>query len=570
MRLAGPFAGLAVVVLALSTLVFSSRSGHAVGPFTMSTAVQLPTSDGGTEPRYTVVSVGAHPGHYAISNVGGTATVWESNDGVTGWHVTGAIANQTLPTIDVDLVSMPADSTHPGRLIANELDTGGLNIRTSYSDDGGVAWTQSTLLSAPMTNGTQYVDQDRNWLAAGPHDHAYFLFHNLASGAVTHNMYVSTSTDGGATFSAPIPTTAPSSQAFTDLQCADSGGPSNIFVNQQNGRVYAVWGSRSSNVAGGCGSSVTGSFEINVVAATRVWVSTAPQETGPATGTMNPAAWQQSLAVDDNPAAKIVGMQLGPGAIDSAGNLYVVYPESTAPYPNYDGAAIKYVHATEADVVNNPYGTGLPNPPPNKWSMPVTVAPSGGAGHLLPHIVAGGPGQIDMAYFEGDEIAGKTPPTTANWFLVVAQTTDALNPDPNAAAASISHFRVNYPGAAAAPLPAYGNFTASQMMGACGQGPASGFTCNRSTDVWGIALDKLGNLQVTWPSASSGFFGCSNTVTTPPTCTSWVSAQIDGPTIAPPTPNDNVPETPWVPLALVLGAAVAGGALRFTRKRKEL
>src|SRR5207253_2548940 len=146
---------------------------------------------------------------------------------------------------------------------------------------------------------------------------------------------------------------------------------------------------------------------------------------------------------------------------------------------------------------------------------------------------------------------------------------DALNPDPNAAAASISHFRVNYPATTPAPQPAYGNFTASQMMGACGQGPASGFTCNRSTDVWGIAIDKLGNLQVTWPTASSGNFGCSSSVTTPPPCATWVTAQTDGPTIAPSTPGGNIPETPWVPLALVLGAAVAGGVLRLNRTRRR-
>ena len=544
-------------VAAFATLAVTTRSSvHALGTFTMSTAIALPSADGGTEPRYTVTPDGKH---YAISNVGGTATVWESNDGLTGWHTTATtFPGQTAPTIDVDLVSMPAGSTHPGRLIATELDSGGLNFITGYSDDGGATWHASTLAGGPSGAG-QFADQDRPWLATGPHDRAYLLFHNLLSGAANHNMYVSTSTDGGATFGAPIPTTQPASQANLDLQCADSGGPSNIFVNQTDGRVYAVWGSRSSNVAGGCGASITGQFEINVVAATRVWVATAPES-----GTADPTKWQQTLAVDDNASALIVGMQLAPGAIDSAGNLYVIYPESTAPYPNYDGGAIKYVHATEANVVANPYGTGLPTPPTNVWSSPVTVATTGGAGHILPHIVAGGPGQIDMAYFEGDEIAGTSPATTANWFLVTAQTTDALDANP-----LISHYRVNYPGSPPAPQPAYSGFTASAMMGACGNGAASGFTCNRSTDVWGIALDNQGNLQVTWPSASAGNFGCSSAVTSPPPCTTWVTSQTDGPAIAPP-PVGNAPEVPWTPAILVLGTAAAAGVVRSARRRGVL
>jgi hypothetical protein len=568
MRLAGPFAGLAVVVLALSTLVFATKSGHAVGPFTMSTAVQLPTSDGGTEPRYTVTPDGKH---YAISNVSGTATVWESDDGINGWHTTPTtIPGQTMPTIDVDLVSMPAGSTHPGRLIATELDFAGINFVTGYSDDGGATWAASTLAGIPATGAAQFADQDRPWIATGPHDRAYLLFHNLVSGTANHNMYVSTSTDGGASFLAPVPITAPGQQANTDLQCADSGGPSNIFVNQQDGRVFAVWGSRSSIAAGGCGASISpGPPEINVVAATRVWVATSSAGNNTTPDTVNPANWQQSLAVDDNAHPFIVGMQLAPGALDSAGNMYVTYPESQAAYPNYDGAAIKYVHATQADIVAHPYGSGLPTPPLNVWSAAVTVAPAGFgvttsgtlAGHLLPHIVAGGPGQIDMAYFEGFEA---TPPsTTASWYMVTAQTTDALDTNP-----VISYQTLNYPGAPPLPQPAYAAESASDMMGACG-GAASGFTCNRSTDVWGIALDNNGKLQVAWPSATSGNFGCA-TSTAPPPCTTWVASQIDGPTIAPPTPGGNIPETPWVPLVLVLGAAIAGGALRITRRRKEL
>ena len=76
-------------------------SARAVGPLAFGTAAALPSSDGGTEPRYTVTP---DDKHYAISNSGGTARVWESDDGLTGWQLTaGTPANQTsLSTIDVD------------------------------------------------------------------------------------------------------------------------------------------------------------------------------------------------------------------------------------------------------------------------------------------------------------------------------------------------------------------------------------------------------------------------------------------------------------------------------------
>ena len=521
---------------------------HAAGTFTMSTGAALPTSDGGTEPRVTSTPDGKH---YAISNTGGTATVWESDDGVTGWHVTGAIANQTAPTIDVDLVSMPAGSLHPGRLIAVELDSGGLNFRMSFSDDGGVTWTSSGIAPADLNAlpGGELADQDRPWLATGPGDRAYLLFHNLLSGTVTHNMWVETSTDDGANFGAPVPVTQPGSQAWTDLQCADSGGPSNIFTNPTNGRVYVVWGSRGAQPAGGgCAASVTGPFEVNVVAATRVWVATAP-----ATGATDPTQWTQSLAVDDLASSDIVGMQLAPGAIDSAGNVYILYPESVSAYPDYDGGAIKLVHASETDIVANPAGvTGATT---NVWSTPVTVAPAGGAGHLLPHIVAGGPGEIDYAYFEGDEIPGAATPTSANWYLVAGQSLDATDPSP-----TFTSLRVNSPGSPDAPAPAYSGWTASQMMGACATGPTAGvqngFACNRSTDVWGIGLDQAGKLMVSWPVAPASSFNCS-------TCNdTFDTEQTDGATILPPS-GGTVPEAPVAPLLLIAGAGAIVAALRL-------
>jgi hypothetical protein len=485
----------AVTLPAVLLAPHSTSAQTAVPEF--GAAVNLPSSDGGTEPRVTVTPDGRR---WVISNKGGTAVVYGSTDGVHWAKTASDPADQVAPSIDVDIAA-----TRTGRLIATELDFDGPAIITSYSDDDGATWTASSFLQpgTPL-DGTELVDQDRPWLAVGPDDptthqpRVYMLMHNLFSGAASHNMYVFTSTDGGATFGPPIPTTLPGSQAWLDLQCADSGGPSNLVVNQTTGQVYAVFGTRSS-AAGGCGASVTGSFEINVVAATRVWVATAP-----AGGTGDPTQWTQQLAVDDNTTGRIVGMQLAPGALDNAGNMYIFYPESPNAYPDYDGAALRYMHAP-ADL--------------SSWSQPVTVAPSGGAGHLLPHIVAGDPGKLDFAYFTGEMQASGAP----LWYATAAQTLDGLSASPHIVERRLSRIATY-------------EWTASQMMGACGSGPTqgikNGFNCPRSTDVWGIALNKQCRAVVTWPvqSATSG----GETPDAKATQGTYVAEQGSGPALCSP------------------------------------
>src|SRR5947199_6688402 len=322
--------------LALAVLAIGAGTGSAgSSPFK---TVVLPGSNGFSEPREAIDNAG---NFWIESNAAdNSAAVWGSSDGLNWNQTPTEPAGQTDASTDVDLVTLPS-----GRIVETELDFGGVNFRTAYSDDGGATWT--------LSQGTTAADTDRPWLAADPtpgSNKVYLLFHNLASGAASHNMYVSTSIDGGANFGPPVPTTLPGSQAWADLQCADSGGPSDIFVAPPGtghaGRVYAAWNTRGSgsldgvdtSATGGCGASVTGTFEINVVGATRIWLAYSDSPT-------DAASWHTSLALDDNPTGQLVSYQLAPGAVDSAGNVYVAYDESLKPYPDYDGAPVKYIWA---------------------------------------------------------------------------------------------------------------------------------------------------------------------------------------------------------------------------------
>jgi len=299
---------------------------------------------------------------------------------------------------------------------------------------------------------------------------------------------VMTSTDGGATFGVPVPVASPPQQDWEDLQCADSGGPSNIFYDKASNRVFVVFGTRSSPV-GGCAAQPV---EINVVAANRVWVVSAPADQ-----TTLPTSWKPHLAVNDTGtgaggASHITGMQLAPGASDSAGNVYVAYPESINDYPDYDGASIKVVHASRSDL--------------DHWSAPSVVAAPGGPGNVLPHIVAGAPGKVDVAYYRGVKSG-----STLKWYSMAAQSLNELSSAPSWTHVQLSSIVVEP------------NQTASQLMGACMQGQQAtlnGFVCGRAADVYGIALTKCGSLVLTWPAQASL-----------PTDGTYVAQQTGGPTL---------------------------------------
>ena len=451
---------LALIGLASGLLAIGVSVGASAGPAFQT--VRLPNSNGFSEPREAI----DNGGHFWIESnaADGSAAVWGSSDGLHWTQTPAEPAGQTVASTDVDIVTTPS-----GRIVETELDFGGINFRTAYSDDGGKTWT--------LSQGTTLADTDRPWLAADPgSNRVYLLFHDLVSGTVSHNMFVETSTDGGATFGPPVPITLPGSQAWADLQCADSGGPSDIFVappgTPHAGRVYAAWNTRGSgtldgvdtSASGGCGASGTGTFEINVVGATRIWLAYSDSPT-------DAASWHTSLALDDNPTGQLVSYQLAPGAVDSAGNVYVAYDESLQPYPDYDGAPVKYIWA----------GSDLAS-----WSTPVTVAAGGGPGHVLPHIVAGDPGNLDLAYWTGQQ-----DPTGIHWYTTVAQVFDGLTSRPSIRETRVSSISSD-------------TGTASALMGACDQnqqtgGVVNGIVCNRSADVWGIALTPTCKLAIAWP-----------------------------------------------------------------------
>jgi BNR repeat-like domain len=474
--------------------------------------VQKRPGDGGlpwAEPRN---AVGPDGWSWVVTNrqePDGAAVVLGSPDGIHWKATAGLPAGQTVATPDTDVVAMST-----GRLLASELDDAGINFPTSWSDDRGKTWTVST-------GSTQVADQDRQWFASGPKDpqtnkpRVYLLYHNLFSGQAQHNMFVATSTDGGESFGVPVPIALPGSDAYTDLQCADSGGPSAIWVNQHDGTVYAEFTTRASPTPGGdlggCGTAVTGQpFEFNIVAATRVWL---------AQSTDGGQTWTNSLAVDDAHTGQIVSMQIASGGLDRAGNVYIAYPEGPLgrQYPDYSGGGVRYKWAVPAADGNF------------HWSAPRTLvgADKKAPGNVLVHVQAGDPGRLIAEYWRGQVRPGKKPV----WHMFASMTTNGFATNPKVVEKRITGVPTD-------------TGTASDLMGACTSGsPISGIinglACGRSPDVWGLTADHRCRAESVWPAVDT-YDDPDDTSDNPKRIAgnnpgTWVSLQTGGPSICGPT-----------------------------------
>jgi len=442
---------------AVAACALAASCPAAAKPPGFAPAVKLKDAAGGDEPR---LAFTPDDRRFATANDANTGEleIYTSSDRGRSWARTpGTVPGQQGATIDTEIVA-----TRTGRIVATELDAVGLTFVTGYSDDGGKTWTAS--------QGTSLPDIDRPWMAVGPDDatthqpRVYLLFHNLASGVAEHNMYVATSTDGGASFGPPVPLTLPGSQAYSDLQCADSGAPSSLNVNPKTGQIYAVWGTRTSPV-GGCGAAVFGTVEANVVGETRIWTATSKD------GSVG--SWNDSLATDAG--NKTVSASFEPAAIDRAGTLYVAYAETAHPYPDFAGAAIKYVYAP-ANLAS--------------WSAPKVVSPAGPVGHYDPSIVAAKPGELALAYYTGVPRApGKDPA----WYVRLALVHGATG------APRVEETQVS-------PIPAYAQ-SANAMGGSCSSGPEpgleNGFACDRASDDWALGIDSACRLTVVFPTVKN-------------------------------------------------------------------
>jgi len=402
---------------------------------------------------------------WAISNnAAGDAAVYGSDDGGRSWRTTPTVpAGQVQPTVDTDLTL-----TTTGRLVAVELDGAALAFQVSYSDDHGKSWHRSL--------GTFPTDDDRPWLASGPKGRVYVAFHNLASGAFAHDMWVQTSTDDGRSFGPPVPLALPGQQSWLDLQCADSSGPSGIAVDQGTGRIVVSWATRTS-AAGGCGADLApGSLQASVVFATRIWVATS--------ATAAFGSWIVSLAVDRSRTGDIVDTQFAAPVIDAGHRVYIVYEQTRGPADLVAGVRI-----VSAD-------------PLHRWSAARVLDPPAGQGDVLATAAAGRRGRIAVFWLHGSAAAGQ-PASAALWrpagVLLTGNRSVPLS------------------------LPAWAAYrgSAAAVDGLCGSGPGGNtdtdwLLCPRAADDFGAAATADHRAAFSWVVGLPGHTdGTYVTVTAP-------------------------------------------------------
>src|SRR3954468_19196813 len=125
---------LRLVPLALLALAVPATA-HAGKPDFKTVKVAGSIGTNGTEPR---IAVGSANTRYLSTNGGATATegwpfvVYNWSNGGRSWQKTASDPAQTAASIDTDMVTLPT-----GRILASELDYGGVELPARHPDRGG-------------------------------------------------------------------------------------------------------------------------------------------------------------------------------------------------------------------------------------------------------------------------------------------------------------------------------------------------------------------------------------------------------------------------------------------------
>ena len=334
------------------------------------------TSDQDVEPRIVHDVLG---NYYvaAIQGVPGGIDVWKSTDSGNSFNYLGQPDGvQIGAALGVDGVGL-----------------GGGDEDLAVSPSGVVyansLWLGSATQSTSFTGGTTWVSNpissdlplvDRQWIAPHGNSELYLTTKQLGADlAGTVTLFVAKSFDNGLTWPQVAPVTTPE----IGVQPGDQG---NITVDPNNGNVYTVFIDQHGNIVWLARSSDGG----------KTWIV------------------KQVFAA---PAGTNLANIFPVVAIDNASNVYVVFCNGTNVF---------------LTASTNQGGT---------WTTPVRVNNGAGSKTTMgPWITAGGPGQVNIAFWGTS--ASDANSTTAQWQVFNAQSRNATNAIPTitqAAATPIMH-----------------------------------------------------------------------------------------------------------------------------------
>jgi uncharacterized repeat protein (TIGR01451 family) len=345
-----------------------------------------------------------------------------------------------------------------------------------------------------------YPKKNNTPTASDPNkDRVYLEFHTFSPDDL---VYVTTSTDGGATFGPPIPIEAGTNSALPDSGCNTI--PGGITVDQDTGTVYALWLSgndTASNVITGCNYSQIGPFN-------KAWVSTS---------TDGGATWSSHLAWEGafDPATKIgdnADKIFSTITVDTGHQVHVAL---SVRHNDDPVGFVAQCQLNQGNCQETPQRTDLylvTSPDQGQhWTQPFQINKAVGS-FFFPWLSAGSIGIVDGVYYSSSTLQPNNP--TSVWYVGFSQITGAVatyTGGPNAAYTSTP---VATDEILLDPQPIHGNGTTGGGICTFGIFCSAVPGANRGlADVFEVHVDPGGGANVTWTKDLGGrriYFACQN------------------------------------------------------------
>ena len=382
---------LLVTLAAALVLAVPAGAGDIVG---FTEQVSPRADENATEPY---IAIDRSDGTIYVAWQSGGSHVARSDDG--GRTFTTVFDQHDVGDVDVAVggptpCTLPSNGCVPGtrRVYLTSIEETPLPLQThlAYSDDRGATWTVNELAALNPSA------IDRPWLAVYPgsvatSDKVYIGYHDFTISQI----WVAASIDGGQTF-------GPSEDTFSDVHAQSetfcNSIPSGLEVDPNTGEVYIQWITAGPvQNAQGCDLTQNQNFH-------EVWIAHSAGAGGTPFTT-----WDDHLVFDgpeDTNADKI----FADIAVDSAGNVYSVFPDNLAAPDHFD---IWFSHSSDKAA---------------SWSAPVKVNSDKGT-HFFPWIAAGSAGRVDFIWLNSPDYT-PTDAELSPWYVTFAQTTNGTAMEP--------------------------------------------------------------------------------------------------------------------------------------------
>ncbi len=454
--------GLAALATGWSTPLVTRAADLSAGTIAFSHEVVVDNQRIAGEPSLSISPIKNKAGHhdvYISAPYGFLTTasfVWKSEDGGASFHL---VAGQAPPLGKPQTCAGGGDSSivndKAGNLYFADLQ-GLTNVSASVSTDGGRSFTTTcdaasstavdrpwlSVYGNPLTTGREYMTVDQVaqcTLNCG--------LGQASTSQVGSNQVEVTETSG----------TNAQNQVFSPAQAIEPDGiVGGTVVNQQTGRLYishTAYTTHKGTLVGG--SDVNGTDNAVVVDTFPTGYSGTPVLPGTAVSVCRPynaggPCYSSTVYAaplnQSGTSTATTGQDFSPPAIDSAGNVYVVWAQAPVNGSGViDGPSVIYLSVSTDNG--------------HKWSKPYDISQSVPSlqTNVFPWVAAGGRGKVDVVWYGTPALKGcsstagcGSSTTQGPWNVYMAQSLNlvgsngAANPDPHFAVTKVTEYSNHY------------------------------------------------------------------------------------------------------------------------------